>query len=82
MQNLLFIVISFYLLADCAKVLELDHDARVVYCETIKEITNSPNIDILMPTSDQVHTLSFLLIGRWFLFFVIAYIRSPLMQTL
>ncbi|XP_067935023.1 ankyrin repeat domain-containing protein 13B-like [Watersipora subatra] len=38
----------------CAKVLEIDHDAKVVYSETIKEITHSPNLDLLLPSSDQV----------------------------
>ena len=40
--------------ADSAKVIEIDHDAGIVYCETIKEISVKPSIDYLLPTSDQV----------------------------
>lgn len=44
----------FVCLAENVQVLEIDHDAGVVYCETIQEITNRPSIDLLLPVADQV----------------------------
>lgn len=43
-----------YIVGDSAKVIEIDHDAGVVYCETIREITVKPSVDYLLPSTDQV----------------------------
>ena len=53
-STLPMVISRAFVTADSAKVIEIDHDAGIVYCETIKEISVKPSIDYLLPTSDQV----------------------------
>ena len=45
---------DFLLTENSAKLLEVNHDAGVVYSETIQEFTTPPSVDLLLPSADQV----------------------------
>ena len=47
-------VIMFYILADSATVMEIDHDARQVFSETMRVLPEPPDVSNLMPSQDAI----------------------------
>lgn len=51
----LFLSISFPgFAADHALVMEVDHDLHQIYTETMQVLPETPDIDLLVPSDDQV----------------------------